>query len=385
MQERPATRSVDFIQWRGLAAMPLRDPPQCVVQVLVHRVNMFAWRRAPDQNARMAKKKRLTNQGPQKKSTRKKTGTRKRSAPNKTPKKKSTPTTSAVAAPAPELLWWRRELIRVASEPFGAVGIIASIVGACVGIPLSIYFFIASQETPAFTYSVSPRTIIVDKSKSARLDVGYEGKPLDTNVSSVQITMWNAGNAAIERPLEAVTVEIPDSRILEARVVSQSRRLIGFTLAERDAAHGKVKVSFAILEKGDGANVQIIYTGESADIRLTGAFKGQKAPIPYTRSQRWMNLPVLSTLVVIAIFISGVLLSVRAWRRRSQGLPFEIRELISNSITEALMLLGTMFLVLSFLNLFEVLNEPTFDYIPALLDEAGDTILDESGEPLLDE
>jgi hypothetical protein len=68
--------------------------------------------------------------------------------------------------------------------------------------------------------------------------------------------------------------------ILEAKIRKISRPLVGFTIETSTLNQGKVKVSWRILEKGDGVVIQLIYAGDqNVAFQTTGSVVGQNEPV----------------------------------------------------------------------------------------------------------
>ncbi|MGO9436305.1 MAG: hypothetical protein ACLP00_18685, partial [Terracidiphilus sp.] len=96
------------------------------------------------------------------------------------------------------------------------------------------------------------------------------------------------------------------SRILDARVLDQTRQLCGISVASDPAASGSALIQLTILEHGDGAKMQFIYAGDPKDIiRIDGATIGAANP----SEERVHGIPV--PLAVAAIAILGL-----TWRQR---------------------------------------------------------------------
>lgn len=158
----------------------------------------------------------------------------------------------------------------------GLLGTVASL----IGIPLSVFLFAASDKERdiRFEVSASPTTII-RAGQSSDLKVQFKGRDLNSDVSSIQIAIWNAGRESVRREnilSKTVTMTLaPETTILEARVKKTTRELLGFHL---ESLGNALSMSWDILEPGDGALLEVIYMGSTVNIRTEGAIEG-KIPI----------------------------------------------------------------------------------------------------------
>lgn len=151
-----------------------------------------------------------------------------------------------------------------------------------VSISLAVFFGLSSQAERELVYAVNPvRTAVVTAGQASELAVFHEGEPLGSvDVTAAQVAIWNAGGQSIreENVLENVVIcTDPPVQILEASIRQCSREVTGFTLVETPEllASGRVPVSWYILEKNDGASVQLIYVGtQDVNFRVEGVIEG---------------------------------------------------------------------------------------------------------------
>jgi hypothetical protein len=133
-----------------------------------------------------------------------------------------------------------------------------------ISVPLAIFLYLQSVAERAPTYYVSPhRARIVDTSLSAPLQVQYKGKDLNSDVTAATVYVWNNGKLPIkaEDVLEPITVQLEEGcQILDSRLLKVSRPVTKLAIA--DPVKNTLPVSFNILERGDGAAIQIIYAGK---------------------------------------------------------------------------------------------------------------------------
>jgi hypothetical protein len=98
------------------------------------------------------------------------------------------------------------------------------------------------------------------------------------------LAIWNRGKGVledtsllIEDPLR-VEVEGPGFFLAEPRVLSTSRDSCGFHASRDPSARGKVFLNFAFLAQGDGALIELLFSGPSQAVHLKGDFKSAKRP-----------------------------------------------------------------------------------------------------------
>jgi hypothetical protein len=174
-------------------------------------------------------------------------------------------------------------------------------------------------------FYIGPRATIVDASipTASQLQVLYQGRPVKaTNVVAVMIYIWNDGKMPIRSNdvLEPISIQLDRScDILESRILKISRRVTKFEKQEvSESAKYMQPVSFDILEKGDGAAIQIIYAGRSdATISLAGTIVGAGVPRILSEEQQSTNVTnrqKLRTGLTVAqvIVLSGSVLLILA-------------------------------------------------------------------------
>ena len=98
----------------------------------------------------------------------------------------------------------------------GFIGTIASI----ISVPLTIYFSLLGQRSRRLDFYLNPTTTtIVKNGESSDLHVLYGDKLITTDVTGLQIAVWNSGREAIHSQDVLDPVVIKSSvPILEARI-----------------------------------------------------------------------------------------------------------------------------------------------------------------------
>ena len=195
---------------------------------------------------------------------------------------------------------------------FGWVGLLVGLVGIAVGL----YFGLISRRRRKLLFSVNPvRTKVVTSGQATDLKVLYRDESLgDIDITAVQLAIWNAGYESIKKGhvrKEIVVTTNPQVRILEASVRTGSPDT-GFNLLDStdSKAKGRVPVSWEILEKNEGASIQLLYLGTpEVDISVEGLIEGQghakrivtssslKSPQEHRKTRRQQSLWVVISLV----------------------------------------------------------------------------------------
>jgi hypothetical protein len=162
--------------------------------------------------------------------------------------------------------WLRRFFYHPAVNiAIGGIGLLVGLVG--------LYLYIVDQKTRELCYTVSPvRTSIVKAGEVSALSVSYKDVPVTTDVSTVQVQIWNQGRDAIRQAhmLQPLVISTADQTpILEATVRKQTRPdIVRLHLDDSAQQSGRVKVSWDILEHRDGGIVQLILAGKPIVLTL---------------------------------------------------------------------------------------------------------------------
>lgn len=266
-------------------------------------------------------------------------------------------------------------LNRLFANPIvGIAGSIASI----VGLVLAIYFYINSNYHRDFAYIVHPaKAIVVQAGQLSRLSVTLDGKKLSTDVTAAQIAFWNEGNAAIrsEHILQPFTlVTSPQTRIIEATVRKKSREPVLIDLDTNRMDKGELGVSWNILERGDGAILQIIFTGPpSTPISINGVIEGQRhlRKVEYGLSgsyAEWLGVKnirarnvTIRNVIIINALLAAIVIGVGAFtwvRNRRRGIKLRM------SLTpEAITVLSVVIIIATMIPLILLFQpEPPFGF-----------------------
>lgn len=235
-----------------------------------------------------------------------------------------------------------------------------------VALVVMVVLFFVSQSEGNLVYAINPvRTRIVTLGQTSGLEVRLRGIDLGpVDITATQIAIWNAGDASIRRYNILRTVEIytdPSVRILEASIVSSSRDLDITDIALEESPDlwnkGVIPLSWNILERNDGASIQIMYLGTpDVEINVRGLIEssgeieevGQDIKIKSAAEQYKSSKPPWYIYVIIAsmpVFATAML--IRDFRK---DLVKKKRVGVAISIANSALLFGVaVYFLFSFL------------------------------------
>jgi hypothetical protein len=152
------------------------------------------------------------------------------------------------------------------------------------------------------------------------LHVLYKGQSVSTDVTALQLEIWNAGKESIrsEHILSPIILQTsPKVPILEVRLRHTTRPVCGIYLDELRLADGEVRVAWKILEHNDGAVVQLIVAGPSnVTVVSQGSVEGDPTVRLVTaRSPLWL-VDAAKLLMVLALWIWMAISLIRMPRPR---------------------------------------------------------------------
>ena len=226
------------------------------------------------------------------------------------------------------------------SKPW--VGMAGLIIGAA-GIALAVFFFLANKDERKLNFFVHPvKTILASSNLEIDLPWHELYKSDDklitkaNDVTAVQIAFWNSGDLSIKKAdvLKRLTIqtkgEIP---IWQAFFKKQSRIVTGVELLKENMSKGRLDVKWEILEKNDGAVVQlIILGGVETTLEAKAIIEGQPE-INYVEFSKRIKTPteqyndyiknkkealwiiIIGPTSIIAMLLAVVLLRVKTLRK----------------------------------------------------------------------
>jgi hypothetical protein len=177
-----------------------------------------------------------------------------------------------------------------------------------VGVAGSYFGFITLRSRE-LSYQVNPtKTAIVKSGQSSDLHVSYKGENVSTDVTALQVVVWNNGKESIrsENVLTPFTVSTaPKVAILEARIKQVNRPVTQVALDTSQIANGLLGVNWKILEHNDGAMLQLIVAGPtSVTLKAEGIIEGQEKIRPFEYTDSGFHL--LLVVVGVAFMVQGV-------------------------------------------------------------------------------
>jgi len=192
------------------------------------------------------------------------------------------------------------------SNPYlGLLGVVLT----GLALLVALYGYFTAQTYRELKYAITPeRTILIDSRKASDFEINYKGKTVNSDVTSAIITVWNDGTEAIreENILQPVAITVNSSkRILEAKALRMSRPETGFVLDRSKLRDGIVYLKWGILDRKDGAVIQIIYEGGPAiPIRVNGTVEGSQRITEYplqrpAKGPLWWFLGITMGLLIV--------------------------------------------------------------------------------------
>jgi len=160
---------------------------------------------------------------------------------------------------------------------FNAICGVATLVSAI----FAVYCWRDSIRKPELTYYIGQtRTPIVQKGQINELSVNFGGESIKGDLSAAHIQIWNAGREPIHREdiLKSITINTTSNAPIFQVILKQSREVSGITYKPvSNGTLNKVELDWKILEKGDGADIQLIYGGDvKMPFEINGVVVGQK-------------------------------------------------------------------------------------------------------------
>jgi hypothetical protein len=196
---------------------------------------------------------------------------------------------------------------------FGLVGFLVGV----VSLGATVYFGLEALKSRDLSLLVNPaKTTIVKAGQSSDLHVLYKGQSVSTDVTALQVEIWNAGKESIrpEHILSPIILQMsPKVPILEVRLRRISRPVCQIALDESQLADGKLGVSWRILEHNDGAIIQLIVAGPSG-VTVAGQGSVEGDPTVRLTTARRSSWASIGNLIVLLSLSIVLLLSFRSVR-----------------------------------------------------------------------
>ena len=251
----------------------------------------------------------------------------------------------------------------ISAHPFGVCVAFLGAVASIVALILGVFPWLTAPHRH-LVYRINPvRTPIVQTTAPSDVSILYKGKPVSGNVTAVQIAIWNAGREPIksEDILRNIVIQVGTNQIMEAKIVKSSREVCEFQFDSNKVAFSSMGVTWRILEKNDGASVQLVYSG-TPDVKVSveGTIVGERVVKELTGSATYLFTFRLPISMTIATFLLGgvsqfLILMWVASRKQTQ--------VYQSIILLILVLLGTLVCLVGIINNYSLLaNHPPFGF-----------------------
>jgi hypothetical protein len=168
----------------------------------------------------------------------------------------------------------------------------------------------------------------------------YEGAEVgETGITSIQVYFWNSGSLEIlsSEVLKPYSISVSGGRILSWSIIKTNRDVILPQIVRADERLDALQLSFAVLEPGDGAVIEIVYDGPAnAKVEIDGVCVGSHRPtvLPSdpvhfsSRSKQFLDIyrPLLMALLTVPptllIFFGAIWLVIRLFGEKAGGILF---------------------------------------------------------------
>jgi hypothetical protein len=253
-------------------------------------------------------------------------------------------------------------ILKFFSNPLvGIIGTTASI----IGVILAVIFYIQGRERRKLMFLENPgKAIIAKVGHSSKIEILIEGKQIKSDVTAAQVAFWNEGKKSIRpenilRPLIIKTTDkIP---IVEAKIRKKSREIIGIDLDQSKKNEGEIKISWNILEKNDGAIIQITYLGSpEVTIIANAIIEGQGEIEANSENQlKKQGMKFQSFIILILIIVFQALFAILYAASKFGGKNYRMIR-VARSLSIIIIVLGYAYLIIKLLT--QGLPTPPFDF-----------------------
>jgi len=203
----------------------------------------------------------------------------------------------------------------ISTHPFGVSVAFLAAIATLTAWPFAVFPWLASAKRD-LSYCINPvRTPIIRAEKRSEISITYKGLTVIGDVTAAQIAIWNAGREPIksEDVLSPVVLKIPkDILVFEIRVVETNRAINAFRIESlyTNAQSICMKLNWRILERGDGALIQVIYSGSTdTPLELEGIIVGQNSP--NKKASNTKSISAVPFILLGVIFITIFLIDPR--------------------------------------------------------------------------
>lgn len=158
------------------------------------------------------------------------------------------------------------------------------------------------------------RTILVSSEGAQDLVIYADQTLIKGPVTAAQIAVWNAGEKPIkaEDILEKIQIKTSNGApLLSVRILKTTRTVNKITADASKVSIGVLDFGFQVLEKGDGALIQITYEGnDKVEFIGSGVIIGQnkfeitKSQVKAAEKEATNTNPTISKLILLAMLLA---------------------------------------------------------------------------------
>jgi hypothetical protein len=192
----------------------------------------------------------------------------------------------------------------------------ASLALGIIGIAMAVYFYRRTDKKriPTFMVNPSKRNLVQPElAKFDKFSLLYDGTEVGKRgITAIQVYFWNSGSLEIlsSQVLKPYSISISDGRILSWSIIKTNRGVIQPQLVRADENFNSLRLSFAVLEPGDGAVIEIVYDGPpAAKVEIDGVCVGSHRPTVLPSDGRSFSTRPKQFLDAYADFIFPMLMA----------------------------------------------------------------------------
>lgn len=219
-----------------------------------------------------------------------------------------------------------------------------------IGLLLTVFFYVHSIEAkePVFVVDSAKTQVLYSGELEDTIKVfDKDGKEIKEDLIIVKCYFWNEGKEPIKREnlLENIIITIGEgnSTVLDYKILKETRDICDISLTQENK--DSLNLDFNILENGDGASFQVLYTGSIDDeINIYGTVEGVKKIltnndiIANPLSKGNLNLFGLSIVIAIVIAVSLMLYSKVIVKYNSFTRRLDVIKIILVSLSTSLII-----------------------------------------------
>ena len=156
-------------------------------------------------------------------------------------------------------------------------GWVGSVIGLA-GLLSAFWLYWQSRIGPVLSFQHNGATLIggTDAAFPDEVQVTWRGVEVE-RITVTWLWFWNSGKKSVQGSdivvSDPLTIK-PGGRILKARVVRQSRPVIGTVLGIASENRRSASLKFDFLDPGDGVLLEVLHTGDRLKPRIDGTVRG---------------------------------------------------------------------------------------------------------------